>query len=99
MERRVYVTRLKPEYRDQYLEAHRNVPPDVLRRYKEAGMTHCSVHLSGDTLVLITEAHDHNALQAALVNDPIDRAWQDYVRTMKDDGDYKEMTPIFSVDF
>jgi L-rhamnose mutarotase len=98
MERKVYCTRLKPEYREKYLEAHRNVPKAVLARYRELGMTHCAVYLLNDLLVLITEANDHSTLAAGLEHDPVDQAWQEYVRPMKADGDYQEMTPVFVSD-
>jgi L-rhamnose mutarotase len=98
MERKVYCTRIKPEYREQYMEAHRNVPKAVLERYRELGMTHCAVYLLDDLLVLITEAKDQAALSAGLESDPVDRTWQEYVRPMKADGDYREMTPVFISD-
>ena len=97
MERRVSVARLKPECREQYLEAHRNVPERVLARYSELGMRNCSVFLLGVDLVLVTEAEDHVVLDAALANDPVDREWQDFVRPMKADGDWQHMTQIYHV--
>jgi len=97
MERKVYCARLKSEYREQYLEAHRNVPRAVLERYRELGMTHCAVYLLGDVLILITEAEDQAALAAGLEHDPVDREWQEYVRPMKAE-DYREMAPVFECD-
>jgi L-rhamnose mutarotase len=99
MERRVSLTRLKPEHREKYLEAHRNVPPEVLRRYRDAGMRHCSVHLLGDHLVLITEVDDQAAFDHAMRNDPIDRLWQDRVGPMKDDQDWQPMDCVFTIDW
>jgi L-rhamnose mutarotase len=98
MERRVSLTRLKPEYREKYLEAHRNVPPEVLRRYREAGMKHCSVHLLGDQLVLITEVEDQAAFDRAMKDDPVDRVWQDQMRPMKD-TDWQLTDCVFTVDW
>ena len=97
MERRVSITRLKPECREQYLEAHRNVPERVLARYSELGMRNCSVFLHGVDLVLITEAENHAVLDAALADDPADRKWQDFVRPMKVVGDWHHMTQIYHV--
>jgi HAD superfamily hydrolase (TIGR01548 family) len=89
---------LKPEYRQQYLQAHRNVPEKVLARYRELGMSHCSVYLLGDDLVMITEAEDHTALDAVLANDPADQEWQNFVRPMKADGDWQPMVQVFHID-
>ena len=97
MERRVSITRLKPECREAYLEAHRNVPERVLARYSELGMRNCSVFLHGIDLVLVSEAENHAVLDAALANDPIDREWQDFVRPMKADEDWQHMTQIYHV--
>jgi L-rhamnose mutarotase len=98
MERRVSITRLKPECREQYLQAHSNMPEKVLARYRELGMRNCSVFLDGIDLVLVTEAENHAALDAALVNDPVDREWQDFVRPMKAEEDWRRMTQIYHVD-
>ena len=97
METRVSITRLRPECREQYLEAHRDVPERVLARYSELGMRNCSVFLLGVDLVLVTEAENHAVLDAALANDPVDREWQDLVRPMKADGDWQHMTQIYHV--
>jgi len=98
MERRVSITRLKPECRDQYLQAHSAVPWKVLARYRELGMRNCSLYLLGVDLVLVTEAEDHAVLDAALVNDPVEREWQDFVGPMKDDAGWQHMTKIYNVD-
>ncbi len=97
MERRVSITRLKPECRDQYLRAHQSVPETVLARYRELGMRNCSVFLLGIDLVLVTEAENHAALDAALANDPVDREWQNFVRPMKSE-DWQHMVQIYHVD-
>ena len=99
MKKRVSLTRLKPGQREKYIEAHRNVPPEVLRRYQEAGMKHCSVYLLGDQLVLVTEVEDQAAFDRAMKDDPVDRLWQDQVGPMKDDADWQPADCIFTVDW
>ncbi len=39
MQRKVYRTRLRPERRQEYIEAHRTVSSDLMRRYREAGIS------------------------------------------------------------
>jgi L-rhamnose mutarotase len=95
----VYRTKLRPERRDEYIQAHRSISSDLMRRYRDAGMTLCAVYLQGDELVLITEAEDHEKTNAILSQDPVDRDWQAYVGPMKADGDWQEMQELFLVDF
>ncbi|MGH9631541.1 MAG: L-rhamnose mutarotase [Bryobacteraceae bacterium] len=98
MERKVYLTRLRPEFREEYLHAHRNVPSKLMDRYRDAGMRSCAVYLLEDYLVLVTEADDHSKVKAALENDPVDVEWQELMRPMKEEGDYREMTEVFKAD-
>jgi L-rhamnose mutarotase len=98
MQRKVYRTKLRPERRDEYLQAHRNVSSDLMRRYRDAGMSVCAVYLLGDDLILLTEAEDHDKTLAVLSQDPVDREWQAYVGPMKAEGDWQEMEPIFLAD-
>jgi L-rhamnose mutarotase len=58
MQRKIYQTRLKPERRQEYIDAHRKVSADLMRRYRDAGMRTCAVYLLGDDLVLVLEAED-----------------------------------------
>ena len=95
MQRKVYRTRLKPERRQEYIEAHRNVSSDLMRRYREAGMSLCAVYILGDELVLLMDAEDHEKTAAILADDPVDRVWQAFVGPMKADGDWQEMEELF----
>jgi L-rhamnose mutarotase len=79
------------------MQAHREVPMRVLMRYRELGMTNCSLYLLGVDLVLVTEAENHAVLDAVLLDDPVDREWQDFVRPMKT-SDWQHMTQIYNVD-
>ena len=97
MSRKVYRTRLKPERRGDYIQAHKNVSSGLMRRYQEAGMTLCAVYILGDDLVLLVDAEDHTKAASILAQDPVDQAWQAYVGTMKD-GDWVEMEELFYAD-
>ncbi len=98
MQRKVYRTRLKPECRQEYIEAHKNVSGDLMRRYREAGMRLCAVYLQGDELVLLVDAEDISKTSAILAGDPVDQVWQSYVGPMKADGDWQEMEELFYAD-
>lgn len=99
MARRVFLTELRREWREAYIEAHKNMPPKVLEVYHRAGMKHCSVFLLGSTLVLLVEADDPEAMFKAIENDPDDAEWQARVRPMKGEGDWQPMDPVFYQDF
>jgi L-rhamnose mutarotase len=99
MQRKIYRTKLRPERRAEYLQAHQNFSRDLMRRYRDAGMKTCAVYLVGDDLVLVTEAENPDLTTAILSKDPVDREWQAYVEPMKADGDWEEMTEVFFVDF
>jgi L-rhamnose mutarotase len=98
MSRKLYLTKLKPERRDEYIEAHKNVSRDLLRRYREAGITVCTVYILGDHLALLLDAEDHAKAAAILADDPVDREWQSYVGPMKAEGDWHEMEELFHAD-
>jgi L-rhamnose mutarotase len=98
MQRKVYRTRLKPECRQQYIEAHKNVSGELMRRYREAGMRLCAVYILDDELVLLVDAEDISKTSEILARDPVDQAWQSYVGPMKAEGDWQEMDELFFAD-
>jgi L-rhamnose mutarotase len=99
MQRKVYRTTLKPERRQDYIEAHKHVSSDLMRRYRNAGMDTCAVYLLGDELVMVISAEDIAKTSAILAEDPVDQDWQSYVGPMKADGNWQEMTEMFYTDF
>ena len=95
MERRVFITKVRPERRAEYIETHAAVSVEILAVYGKAGMSHCGVYLNGDDLVLILEGEDLDAILARLAEDQVDREWQKKVGPMKD-GDWRLADVIFS---
>jgi L-rhamnose mutarotase len=98
MQRKVYRTKLRPERRDEYIEAHRKFSPELLKLYKDAGLTVCAVYLLDDDLVLVTESNNPERVREILSNHPLDKEWQAYVRPMKAEGDWQEMQELFIAD-
>lgn len=98
MQRRVYRTSVRPEFRQQYVDAHKEFPGELLRRYRKAGMHSCAVYLLDCELVMVIESENPERLAKELGNDAIDRAWQNYVGPMKADGDWQLMEEIFHTD-
>lgn len=95
MERHVFVTSLKPERREEYIDVHKRVPPELISRYRQAGIEKLSVFVHENLMVLYVEATNLQAAQAALVNDPVDVEWQKLVTPMKDPKGPQELTEIF----
>jgi L-rhamnose mutarotase len=94
MERKVFLTRLKPEFREQYIDAHDNFSPELRQRYFEAGVRQISLFLFKDELFMYVEAESFERLGAALADDPLDNAWQQHVGPMKDSESH-EFVEIF----
>lgn len=98
MERHAFVARLNGQYREQYIDAHRNVPPELLARYQQAGIRNLSVFLHGDFLFLYLESDNYDAALTALENDPIEREWGGRMSPMLDAGGYRECKELFLLD-
>ncbi len=94
MERRIYLAALRPEHGEEYLALHRAIWPELLERYKQAGYRRISLYLSGLTLVLISEAEDHQAVEARLANDTVALAWQRLTGPMKQPDDFQAMQEV-----
>ncbi len=98
MERLGFVARLKPEFREQYIEAHNNISPELVSRYHQAGVHRILLFLLGEALFMYMEVDNWEAAQAVLTKDPLDIEWQKRVGPMKD-PDFREMEEIFRMDF
>lgn len=83
MQRRVQIAELRPECRQEYIEAHKAVWPELLARYNEIGCSKITCHLHGNTLIVVTEAEDLDAVTAALAIDEIDARWQAWMATLR----------------
>jgi len=98
MERHAFMAKLNPGCRDQYIDAHRNVPPDLLARYRQAGIRNLSVLLQEDLLFLCLESDDYDAALAALENDPTEREGQRLMSPMLDASGYRECVETFHME-
>jgi L-rhamnose mutarotase len=97
MERKAFLTRLKPEFREQYIEAHNNFSAALHERYVQAGVRNISIFLFEDHLFMYVEAEDFARVSAILENDSLDIAWQQHVGPMKDSLSF-ELMEIFHLE-
>jgi L-rhamnose mutarotase len=98
MERHAFVARLNGEQREAYVAAHRNVPPELLARYRQAGIRSLSIFLHEGLLFLYLESDDFAAAVTALENDPIEREWQKLTSPMLGAGGYVDCLHLFHMD-
>ena len=98
IERRVLFAQLKPECRQEYIEAHKNVWPELLERYKEIGYHKITCHLFGTTLAVVVEAEHVDVVMDAAKSDAIDKRWQDWMATLRPAGDqFQPAENVFEV--
>lgn len=86
MQRRVVIAELRPECRQEYITAHQAVWPELLNRYREIGFHRITCHLHGNTLIVVTEADDLDAVSEIAKKDPIDQRWQTWMATLRPPG-------------
>ncbi len=98
MTRHAFITRIKPEYLDAYIDVHKKVWPELLDRYRQAGIRNLSCFMLADQLFLYLESDDYEAAEKTLTTDPIDMKWQQLVAPMQDENGFKKLTEIFHLD-
>jgi L-rhamnose mutarotase len=97
MQRHAFFGRLNPGHRDQYIEAHNNIPAELLAHYRKAGIQSMSIFLRDDLLFLYLECEDFDAAMALLDNDPIELKWQKLINPMLNGGDFQKLEGVFQM--
>jgi L-rhamnose mutarotase len=77
IERHALVVGLVPELREEYLELHANVWPQVEQTLRDCNISNYSIFVFGDMLVAYYEyvGEDHEADMARIGEDPVTREW------------------------
>ena len=77
VERHALVVGVRPDRREEYLELHRHVWPQVEQTLREAKVTNYSIFIVGDTLFAYYEyvGDDHAADMARIAADPVTQQW------------------------
>jgi len=75
---------LKPESVDEYINYHQNVPPDLMKIYREYGITDLSCFLCENDLVVYIEVdvEIYERKKDGLANNPVDVEWQALMKTL-----------------
>jgi L-rhamnose mutarotase len=76
-QRSAFVLHVKPERIDDYVEAHRNVWPEMLEALRGAGIRNYSIFRDGNRVFGYFEADDLDAAARFLTEQPVCTRWQD----------------------
>lgn len=85
-ERAVYIQRIDPEYREEYLEAHEDVPEGVSDAMRRGGVTEFELYVRDDLAVCILEAEDIDAYLDEVDGDEAVEEWERHVAEFKREG-------------
>lgn len=85
-ERAVYVQRINPDHREEYLEAHEDVPEGVSDAMRRGGVTEFELYVREDLAVCILEAEDIDVYLDEIDGDEAVEEWERYVAQFKRGG-------------
>lgn len=76
-ERSSFVLRVRPDKIDEYVEAHRNVWPEMLEAIRAAGIRNYTIFRHGNEMFGYFEADDLDAAGRYLAAQGVNGRWQD----------------------
>ena len=76
-ERSAFVLRVRPDRIDEYVEAHRNVWPEMLDALRMAGIRNYSIFRHGNEVFGYFESDDLEAAGAYMSKQEVNARWQD----------------------
>ena len=79
MERYSFVLRISPANYDLYVERHKNVDPELLQAFEEAGIRTYSIYYDEGRLYAYMEAENIREAFAYLENHPANVKWQRFM--------------------
>ena len=85
MSRSAFVLHVKPERIDDYVEAHRNVWPEMLEALRGAGIRNYSIFRDGNHVFGYFEADDLDGAARFLAEQPVCMRWQDTMAELLDE--------------
>jgi L-rhamnose mutarotase len=75
--RRGFVLRVKPDKVEEYVEAHRQVWPEMLEALRGAGIRNYTIFRAGDEMFGYFEADDLDRAERYLAAGEVSARWQD----------------------
>lgn len=72
--------------KDEYLQAHRDVWPEVLEGIRRVGISNYSIFMRGHELYSYFEVGDLDGAMAKIAADPVNRKWQEHMAPLLEVG-------------
>lgn len=98
-ERAVYVQRLDPDRREEYVAAHEDVPEAVTDAMERGGVTEFDLFVREDVAVCILEARDLDAYLDELDGDEEVAEWERFTGQFKREGVDADADPESGIPF
>ena len=76
-QRSAFVLRVRPDKVDEYVEAHRNVWPEMLAALREAGIRNYTIFRHGNEMFGYFESDDLKSAAAYMEEQEVNATWQD----------------------
>ena len=76
-QRSAFVLRVRPDKLDEYVEAHRNVWPEMRAALREAGIRNYTIFRNGNEMFGYFESDDLEAAGAYMAAQEVNARWQD----------------------
>jgi L-rhamnose mutarotase len=83
-QRSAFVLHVRPDKIDEYVEAHRNVWPEMLTALREAGIRNYTIFRAGDDVFGYFESDDLEAAAAFMEAQDVNARWQDSMAGLLD---------------
>jgi L-rhamnose mutarotase len=84
-QRSAFVLRVRPDKIDEYVEAHRNVWPEMLDALRAAGIRNYTIFRHGNEMFGYFEADDLDAAGASMAEQEVNARWQDAMAELLDE--------------
>lgn len=86
LERAVYIQHIDPEYKQEYIDAHDDVPDEVTEAMVEGTAKSFDLYIRENTAVAIVEAEDLDTYVNAVTDNPAVEEWERHVAQFKQYG-------------
>jgi len=101
-QRTAFVLSVRPDKIDQYIQAHKEVWPEMLGALREAGIRNYTIFRHGNEMFGYFEAEDLDAAANHLERQQISTRWQDAMAELLDqrvpDGGPPALEEVFRLD-
>ena len=81
----MFIQRLKPDKKEEYIKAHQEIWPDLLKAHKEAGIAREIIWIFGDYLILYIMSTNFKEAMNNLSETKIFKEWINYMSQLLDE--------------